>query len=197
MSSGCSCDTPGVVGKAGGVPAHTPTGGSPHALVLRTTVDRRFRAEMVETRRWVKLCGEPIWQPEQKPYPKTKQAETPQARPRQGRACQQIFISTPGFVFRLSPPRETSWTQNSGSRWEAGDFLPECSKGNTLESMARLFLSFEGHEFRVGQVPLSAFCSVTRLCTSRGNRDRITPSYWKSVGSLSGASVFLPTHMYL
>ncbi|XP_006928737.5 LIM domain-containing protein 1 isoform X3 [Felis catus] len=84
----------------------------------------------------------------------------------------------------------------SGSRWKAGDFLLECFKGNTLGSTAGLFLSFESHEFRLGQVPSSSFLVCDSTLRVPGERGLVTPGYWKSVGSISGTFIFSPPRTY-
>lgn len=82
-------------------------------------VNPRLCAEVLETKCWVQLHLEPVWHTEQKLSPKTKQAsDISKACQQRGSTRQQIFISAPGFVFHLSPPRVTSWTQSLGGTLE-------------------------------------------------------------------------------
>lgn len=153
---------------------------------------------MLRTEHGMKRRFESVWRSEQKPHPTTK-------RPPQfpGRINGRVVLASKYLyllqvLFFICPlPGKPAGHGMSGSRWKAGDFLPECFKGNTLGSTARLFLSFESHEFRLGQVPSSSFLVCDSTLRVPGVQGLVTPGYWKSVGSISGTSILSPPHMYL
>lgn len=117
----------------------------------------RLCVEVLETKRWLELCLESLWQTTQKPYLQRAWApELCQARGRQDRVASGIYICS-RFCFSVPLPGPPAGHRMSGSRWEARDFLRECSEGNSSGSEARLFLSLESHEFGLGPVPSSPF----------------------------------------
>lgn len=120
----------------------------------------------------------------------TLKQNRPPKFPRRGN-CRVVLASKYLYLlqvlFFICPlPGKPAGHRISGSRWKAGDLLPERFQGNTLGSTARLFLNFKSHGFRHGQaLPSSVlFCDLSPHVP--GEYGPVTPGYWRLVRSILG-----------
>lgn len=135
------CDTPSVAGK----------GRQPTLFLETVTVpwsegqcQPQTFAKTLVTKLWMDPCLESVWQTEQKPYPNTEQApEFPRRATGRAALASRYLYVLQVLVFICPLPGEAAGHRLSGSRWKAGDLLPECSEGDHPGAVA--ILGFGSH----------------------------------------------------